>query len=58
LLVEGDVGVPDAGLEIDSWRLEGVFGGESEEEFEFTALDECQWELNIYIRAQMTYHVW
>lgn len=41
LLVEGDVGVPDAGLEVDSGGLEGVFNRKIEEELEFTALVAC-----------------
>lgn len=39
VLVKGDVGMPDASLEVDLGRLEGVVGGEDEEEFEFTALE-------------------
>ena len=40
VLVKGDIWVPDAGLEGDLWGLEGVFGGEDEKEFEFSALGE------------------
>lgn len=36
--VKGDVGVPDAGYEVDGGRFEGVFFGEDEEELEFPAL--------------------
>jgi hypothetical protein len=39
--VKGDVGVPDAGYEVDGGRFEGVFFGEHEEELEFSALDMC-----------------
>lgn len=38
VFIEGDVGVPDAGLEGDFGGLEGVVGGKDEEELEFTAL--------------------
>jgi len=38
VLVEGDVGVPDAGFECDLGWLEWVVGWEDEEEVEFAAL--------------------
>lgn len=38
MLVEGDVGVPDAGFEGDLGGLERVVGWEGEEELELTAL--------------------
>lgn len=38
VLVVGDVGVEDAGLEVDLWGLEGVFVWKGQEELEFAAL--------------------
>lgn len=38
MLVEGDIRVPDAGLEGDLGGLERVFAGECEEELELAAL--------------------
>lgn len=40
MLVEGDVGVPNFGLEVYLGGFEGVFGGEDEEELEFAPLGE------------------
>ena len=42
VLVEGYVGVPDAGLEGELGGLEGVFVGEGEEKVEFAALETRQ----------------
>lgn len=41
MLVEGHVGVPDPRLEVDLGGLEGVVGGEDEEELEFAALQKA-----------------
>jgi hypothetical protein len=38
LVIECYVGVVDSGFEVYGGRLEGVFGGEVEEELEFAAL--------------------
>ena len=39
LFIEGDVGMPYPGNEVDDRGLEGIFGGEIDEELEFAALD-------------------